>query len=231
MNTFASLPDTGLDKFEDKDEFGYRYTYYAASDDPEKHPQFWKRKDYPDVVYRSAEAKLRAITQEVFRYYVKGRPQLVGTTSVEHSEILSDRLGAEPIRRLMQVLLIRETWLEQNNADMVDRSDTEMQVLNAPLSEVKAGELRPLARNLNLSLNPEDPDNLQRLKAYFGFTDADMGRLVQTLQGGVVHEVLNARKHESGSRNYCPSWRFWRCYDRYQYGGPWCGYQIGRRTV
>ena len=192
----ASLPDTGLDKFEDKDDFGYRYTYYAASDDPEKQPQFWKRKDYPDVVYRSAEAKLRAITQEVFQYYVKGRPQLVGTTSVEHSEILSSRLGAEAIRRLMQVLLIRDTWLEQNNADMVDRSDTEMQVLNAPLSEVKAGELRPLARNLKISLNPEDPDNIQRLKAYFGFTDADTDRLIQALQGGVVHEVLNARKHD-----------------------------------
>ncbi len=192
----ASLPDTGLDKFEDKDEFGYRYTYYAASDDAERQPQFWKRKDYPDVVYRSAEAKLRAITQEVFQYYVKGRPQLVGTTSVEHSEILSGRLGAEPIRRLMQVLLIRDAWLEQKNADMVDRSDTQMQVLNAPLTDIKAGDLRPLARSLNLSLNPEDPDNIQRLKAYFGFTDGETDRLIQALQGGVVHEVLNARKHD-----------------------------------
>ena len=196
LEYIASLPDTGLDKFEDKDEFGYRYTYYAASEDAERQPQFWKRKDYPDVVYRSAEAKLRAITQEVFQYYVKGRPQLVGTTSVEHSEILSSRLGAEPIRRLMQVLLIRDTWLEQKNADMVDRSDTQMQVLNAPLSDIKAGELRPLARSLNLSLNPEDPENIQRLKAYFGFTDAETDRLVQALQGGVVHEVLNARKHD-----------------------------------
>jgi len=192
----ASLPDTGLDKFEDKDEFGYRYTYYAASDDPDRQPLFWKRKDFPDVVYRSAEAKLRAITQEVFQYYVKGRPQLVGTTSVEHSEILSSRLGAEPIRRLMQVLLIRDAWLEQHNADMVDRSDPQMQLLNAPLTEIKAGELRPLARSLNLSLNPEEPENIQRLKVYFGFTDAETGRLVQALQGGVVHEVLNARKHD-----------------------------------
>ena len=33
---------------------------------------------------------------------------LVGTTSVEGSERLSNRLRAEPIRRLLQILLIRE---------------------------------------------------------------------------------------------------------------------------
>ena len=34
-------------------------------DDPEKNPVFWKRKDYPDVVYRTEEAKFRAITREI----------------------------------------------------------------------------------------------------------------------------------------------------------------------
>jgi preprotein translocase subunit SecA len=60
------------------------------------------------VVYRTEEAKLRAITQEIIQYHVIGRPQLVGTTSVEHSERLSDRLGADMIRRLVQVMLMRD---------------------------------------------------------------------------------------------------------------------------
>jgi hypothetical protein len=51
------------------------------------------------VVFRTEEAKLRAITKEIIYYYIIGRPQLVGTTSVEHSERLSDRLRAEPVRR------------------------------------------------------------------------------------------------------------------------------------
>ena len=38
-------------------------TITPSEDDPEKTPVYWRRKDYPDVVYRTEEAKLRAITQ------------------------------------------------------------------------------------------------------------------------------------------------------------------------
>ena len=55
-------------------------------------PVFYRRKDYPDVIYRTVEAKLRAIAAEIVRYHVLGRPMLVGTTSVESSERLSNRL-------------------------------------------------------------------------------------------------------------------------------------------
>ena len=79
---------------------------------PDKEPVFWRRKDYPDVIYRTVEAKLRAIVTEIVRHHVMGRPMLVGTTSVEISERLSNRLRAEPVRRLLQVLLIRRLWLE-----------------------------------------------------------------------------------------------------------------------
>ena len=40
---------------------------------------------------------------------------LVGTTSVEGSERLSNRLRAEAVRRLLQILLIRNVWLEKND--------------------------------------------------------------------------------------------------------------------
>ena len=65
------------------------------------------------MVYRSEEGKIRAITREILHYYAIGRPQLIGTTSVEHSERLSLRLGAEPLRRLAQTLIIRDAWMEK----------------------------------------------------------------------------------------------------------------------
>ena len=72
---------------------------------------FYQRKDYPDVIYRTAEAKLRAIVTEIIRYHVLGRPMLVGTTSVELSDRLSSRLRAEPVRRLIQVAqCVRHGW-------------------------------------------------------------------------------------------------------------------------
>ena len=53
---------------EDKDDDGYRFTYYSNRDDSEKKPIFFKRKDYPDIVYRTEEAKLRAIGQEILLF-------------------------------------------------------------------------------------------------------------------------------------------------------------------
>ncbi|WAL60373.1 preprotein translocase subunit SecA [Thermocoleostomius sinensis] len=51
------------------------------------------RKDLPDVVYKTEEAKWRAIAQECSEMHEMGRPVLVGTTSVEKSELLSRMLS------------------------------------------------------------------------------------------------------------------------------------------
>ena len=50
------------------------------------------RQDYPDVVYKTVAAKYRAITQQVAQCHEKGQPVLVGTVSIERSEILSKLL-------------------------------------------------------------------------------------------------------------------------------------------
>jgi preprotein translocase subunit SecA len=46
----------------------------------------------PDVVYRSENEKFEAIVEEIRAYYERGRPVLVGTTSIEKSERLSHML-------------------------------------------------------------------------------------------------------------------------------------------
>ena len=83
-----------------KDEEGYQYTYYVPvmrKRERERGADPLPRKDYPDVIYRTLEVKLRAIAQEIVRFNVMGRPMLVGTTSVELSERLSGRLRREPV--------------------------------------------------------------------------------------------------------------------------------------
>ncbi|MAU01431.1 MAG: hypothetical protein CL608_30190 [Anaerolineaceae bacterium] len=54
-------------------------------------PRFYKRLDHPDQIYGTEEAKDKAIVREVKRTVEMGRPVLVGTTSVEHSETI-DRM-------------------------------------------------------------------------------------------------------------------------------------------
>ncbi len=88
---------------EARDEEGYKYEFYTDENDSAQEPLFWKRQDYPDVVYRTEEAKLRALVREILRYHAQGRPMLVGTTSVELSERISNRLRADPVSRLAQV--------------------------------------------------------------------------------------------------------------------------------
>ena len=55
-------------------ENGHRFFYYKRHDDPDGEPVFWKRKDYQDAVFRTAEAKLRAVTMEILRRHVNGQP-------------------------------------------------------------------------------------------------------------------------------------------------------------
>ncbi len=50
------------------------------------------REDYPDVVFRTVEEKFKAAAKEIKEMHEKGRPVLVGTTSVENSEKLSELL-------------------------------------------------------------------------------------------------------------------------------------------
>jgi preprotein translocase subunit SecA len=51
------------------------------------------RKDLSDVVYKNEEAKWRAVAEECAEMHEAGRPVLVGTTSVEKSEVLSALLN------------------------------------------------------------------------------------------------------------------------------------------
>ncbi|MBF2079886.1 MAG: preprotein translocase subunit SecA [Synechococcales cyanobacterium T60_A2020_003] len=56
-----------------------------------------KRRDLSDVVYKTEEAKWVAIAKECAEMHEMGRPVLVGTTSVEKSEVLSQLLSQEGI--------------------------------------------------------------------------------------------------------------------------------------
>ncbi len=55
------------------------------------------REDLNDVVFKTEMAKFRAIIQQVKECYAKGQPVLVGTVSIEKSEILSKLLKREGI--------------------------------------------------------------------------------------------------------------------------------------
>jgi len=79
------------DKIENTDQISY-------VDPQTKEPIFFKRTDFPDQVFGNEDAKDKAIIREIKRVSEAGRPVLVGTTSVEHSELIHHLLTREKIK-------------------------------------------------------------------------------------------------------------------------------------
>ncbi|HRK91351.1 MAG TPA: hypothetical protein PK152_19660 [Anaerolineales bacterium] len=182
-----------------KDEEGYTYSYFSRAG--EDAPLFYKRKDYPDVIFRTVEAKLRAIVTEIVRYHALGRPLLVGTTSVESSERLSNRLKAESVRRLMQYALVRDQYIRANNLEEDGRLISDLVPFNEPIDKLSPDALRAFIKPhgmTNISL--DDDANLNNLLGILNLPEGSKDRLKKIFQGGVPHQVLNARKHTEESQ-------------------------------
>ena len=193
--------DASLVEVKSKDEDGYSYLYFAKREDAAQTPLFYRRKDYPDVIYKTVEAKMRSIATEIVREHVRGRPLLVGTTSVDSSDQLSNRLKAESVRRLLQVALIRRVWMDANKREEDGRLIPELQQFNEPLEKITPDAIRKFIQPFGITnINPEDPSNLPIVLDVLRLTERDVERLKKVLQGGVPHQVLNARKHTEESQ-------------------------------
>ena len=84
---------TGTAKTEEE-EFRNIYNMYVV-EVPTNKPVI--RKDMPDLLYCSMEAKINALVDEIKARHATGQPILVGTVSVESSEVISKRLTHEGI--------------------------------------------------------------------------------------------------------------------------------------
>lgn len=84
---------TGTAKTEEE-EFRNIYNMYVV-EVPTNKPVI--RKDMPDLLYCSMEAKINALVEEIKARHATGQPILVGTVSVESSEVISKRLTYEGI--------------------------------------------------------------------------------------------------------------------------------------
>jgi len=79
------------DKFVD----GSPVTVYVESKGDRK---FFRRLDYADLVFKSAESKFKAVVDEITASSKSGRPVLVGTIAIETSEYLSQMLERKGIK-------------------------------------------------------------------------------------------------------------------------------------
>jgi preprotein translocase subunit SecA len=152
------------------------------------------RIDYPDSVYRTEEAKYRAVAREILQMHCMGRPVLVGTASIERSEHLHRRLSAQALQTLAQVTLLRSAiWQQQDSLDKQRKQEWNA-ILSQPLETIAPRDLATIGRQLKVNPNPLHADNVHLLAQYLEIADRE--KLADVLRNGIPHEVLNAKQHE-----------------------------------
>src|SRR6266699_1694968 len=80
------------------------------------------REDLPDLIYRTTEAKYNAVVEEIKSLHETGIPVLVGTTSVENSEYISEKLDKQGIPH--NVLNAKHNAREEQIVAQAGRSGT-----------------------------------------------------------------------------------------------------------
>ncbi len=153
------------------------------------------RLDHPDVVYKTEEAKFRGITNEIFQCHARGQPALVGTRSVDVSEMLGERLSPDKLQLAAVVMLMQQSLQSKDGLDKETR-EKYLQTLRTPLAELNIGHIRHMSRDLGVPLKATDPQNIPALAATLDLGEQDDTRLRAALENGIPHNVLNAKYHE-----------------------------------
>jgi preprotein translocase subunit SecA len=153
-----------------------------------------QRKDEDDEVYRTVEEKYKAIVREIREASQKGQPILVGTTSIEKSELLAERLRKEGIKDF-QVLNARH---HEQEAQIVAQAGKPGAITIATNMAGRGTDIQ-LGGNVEMRLSeelgdmPEGPEREAREAAL----RAEMERLKEkALAAGGLY-VLATERHES----------------------------------
>ncbi len=185
------------------------------------------RKDHPDTIYKTLEAKYRGIVNEMIDMHVRRQPVLVGTRSVDVSEHIGRRFEGSWLRAhaLAQILL----W-EIPEASALDKQQREAWLahLRQPIGELvsqaahmkRRGKqdkvhLADIAEALDIETDVLAEANLDRLLRVVGVTDPKTDadalpqyrqRLHAMLEEGMKPgdddresqlNILNAKRHEA----------------------------------
>ncbi|TGU05656.1 preprotein translocase subunit SecA, partial [bacterium M00.F.Ca.ET.163.01.1.1] len=152
------------------------------------------RKDEDDEVYRTVDEKYKAIVKEIRDARERGQPILVGTTSIEKSELLAERLRKEGIKDF-EVLNARH---HEREASIVAQAGKPGAITIATNmagrgTDIKLGGNAEMRIAEELGDMPEGPERAAREKEIID----DVERLKEkALAAGGLY-VLATERHES----------------------------------
>ncbi len=152
------------------------------------------RDDATDLVYKTEEGKYRAVVMEIASMHLKGRPALVGTTSVENSELLSSLLDRSPKmtkyvgERIEKLVEEARKGLDKGQGPAVQALRQLLQNPAALYSETTTPAVEAAAEEIG----PKGDRNTLDLI----WDVAEAVEISELLRRGVPHNILNAKLHE-----------------------------------
>jgi preprotein translocase subunit SecA len=157
------------------------------------------RADRNDQIYRSEEAKYRAVVREIVRTSVRQQPILVGTASIENSERLASYLKAGALKNLvLSSVLMSAVRDKKGVSDEIRKAFAE--TLEQPVPQVSATVLRQTAQALGLPADALAPEIVDRFAELLEIEDRERLEAVLRSREGLPHQVLNAKLHEQEAR-------------------------------
>ncbi|MBI1334675.1 MAG: SEC-C domain-containing protein [Armatimonadetes bacterium] len=182
---------TGTAKTEE-DEFRKIYGLDVVSV-PTHRPK--QREDHGDSIYKTHEAKFRAIGYEILRLYTKQQPVLVGTRSIEMSEIVSNRLEADMLQKL--VITKRLQSMNEVTKELKgDQAKDARRFYEMNLAELNMSEVAMLLGQMGLPTSITDANWTDWCLKEWGLEESNREFLLEALKHGIPHNILNAKFHE-----------------------------------
>ena len=173
------------------------------------------RIDNPDAIYKTQEGKYRAIVQQVKTCNAKGQPVLVGTISIERSELLSKMLKKEGIRHNVLNAKYHEqeaqivaqagklgavtiaTNMAGRGTDIMLGGNAEFLAMEQLRKQGYADELLAEANAYSETSDPEILDIRSKYEALIaGFKAEIAGEAEQVRQAGGLF-IIGTERHES----------------------------------
>ncbi len=182
---------TGTAKTEE-DEFRKIYGLDVVSIPTHRPTQ---RTDAPDVIFKTEDAKFRGIGWELLRLYTKQQPCLVGTRSIEMSEKVSERLKPDMLQRLVISQRLKDR-LEVKKDLKGENQKEARRLYETELGEINMQSVATLFADLGLSTRVTDDEWTDWCLKEWKTEGIDKEHLLEALEHGIPHNVLNAKYHE-----------------------------------
>lgn len=149
------------------------------------------RGDRPDVIYKTEMQKYVSVVEEIVEMHEEGRPVLVGTTSIEKSELVDDLLRKPQkmtdifMHKIQKVIdTIKKNNLSGSNIDALKK------IFERP-GQVDTAKFEELCKALETEYPKKQEEFLERI-----YSALRTARVLAAVKKGMNHHVLNAKHHE-----------------------------------